>query len=306
MARTRSHIVFLGAMAFITPIMAHAEDEIQLDVDALRSELSQTQAPDTFGDTDVLDKDEQDLRAKEAALMQKIQSQGNDGATQVVERIPSRAVEPPASEVIARENEKLQSALTIREKEVASLRTKSSSAEGKLTQANKTLADLRQQLDDAKRRLLVAETEVERLSNVLTARNRSALSTFGGSAPALAPAVTESRARLSAPPVTVRPEPPQPAADVPVAQVIVSKAYLRSGPSKDSAPLMSVAKGARLVVETRRGEWYRVITPQGTRAWVNTEVIAFGATHKDPPTRTFRIKGYSDSLQSAESLRRTD
>ena len=301
-----SSLAFLGALVWALPCPTLAEVEIQLDVDALRSELAQTNALESFGESDGLDKDERELRAKEAALMQKISTQDIGTTTQVIERIPSGPREPPPTEIIARENEKLQSALTIREKEVATLRSKSSSVEGKLSQANRTIADLRQQLDDAKRRLLVAETEVERLSNVLTARNRSALSTFGGNPPALAPAVTESRARLSAPPATVRPEPPQPASDVPVAQVIVSKAYLRSGPSKDSAPLMSVAKGARLVVETRRGEWYRVITPQGTRAWVNTEVIAFGATPKDPPTRTFRIKGYSDSLQSAESPRRTD
>jgi len=299
-------IILMGAIAWLNPFGAHAEDELQLDVDALRSELKQGAGPEQFGETEVLDKDEEALRAKEAALMKKITDQGAGESTQVVDRIPSGPVEPAPSEVISRENEKLQSALTLREKEVASLRSKSSSAESKLTSANRTIADLRQQLDDAKRRLLVAETEVERLSNVLNARNRSALSTFGGAQPALAPAASEPRARMALPAVTVRPEPPQPASDVPVAQVTASKAYLRSGPSKDSAPLMSVAKGARLVVETRRGEWYRVITPQGTRAWVNTEVIAFGATPQDPPSRTFRIQGYRDALQTSAPTRATD
>ena len=83
-----------------------------------------------------------------------------------------------------------------------------------------------------------------------------------------------------------------------VAEVAVKKAYLRSGPGPDNAPLMSVAQGARLVIETRQGEWYRVISPQGSRAWIHSSVIAFGGEPGGSPSRTLRIKGYDGSLSS--------
>jgi len=64
--------------------------------------------------------------------------------------------------------------------------------------------------------------------------------------------------------------------EMPIATVIVTKAHLRTGPGKDHSPLLSVSEGTRLAVETREGEWYRVITPTGARAWVAGEVIKFG------------------------------
>ena len=35
---------------------------------------------------------------------------------------------------------------------------------------------------------------------------------------------------------------------------------------------MELAKGSRLVVEKRSGKWFRVIAPNGVRAWISSEV----------------------------------
>jgi uncharacterized protein YraI len=61
--------------------------------------------------------------------------------------------------------------------------------------------------------------------------------------------------------------------DVAIATVLVDKIYLRSGPGKENSPVMTVAKGVRLTVETRRGDWLRVVTPNNGRAWVSAEVV---------------------------------
>lgn len=95
---------------------------------------------------------------------------------------------------------------------------------------------------------------------------------------------------------------PRPSDDTPVATVVSEKANLRTGPGADNSPLMSVTRGTRLVVETKQGDWYRVISPTGTRAWVSSDVVAFGPTSQSSPTRTVRIRGFDGSLESDNSM----
>jgi len=137
--------------------------------------------------------------------------------------------------------------------------------------------------------LMLAETEVERLSDVVDERNDCVISKLSGKpVPArqqpsrLAPPAS-SRSPLQ-PPSSREPAPSAPVAqkvqadgEMPIATVVSQKAHLRTGPGKDNSPLMSVSVGTRLAVETRQGDWYRVITPRGTRAWVAGEVIKFGS-----------------------------
>lgn len=77
---------------------------------------------------------------------------------------------------------------------------------------------------------------------------------------------------------------------LPVATVNADKIYLRTGPSEADSPLMAVTKGTRLRVEKRNGEWLRVITPAGTRAWVKRELIRFGKDEVSSPSATVKIK----------------
>lgn len=61
--------------------------------------------------------------------------------------------------------------------------------------------------------------------------------------------------------------------DVPVVEVMVSAANLRSGPGVDNSTVMTVSQGSRLTVEEKRGEWYRVVTPTGSRAFVRADLV---------------------------------
>ncbi len=101
-------------------------------------------------------------------------------------------------------------------------------------------------------------------------------------------ALTGAAPAAPAAPTPPKAEPAQ--ADLPVATVVVDKAQLRTGPGKDNSPLMAVSKGTRLVIETRQGDWYRVVAPSGARAWVSSDIVAFGTSG------TGLVGGYDGSL----------
>jgi hypothetical protein len=61
--------------------------------------------------------------------------------------------------------------------------------------------------------------------------------------------------------------------DVPVATVIAERLNLRIGPGLTNAPLMTVSKGTRLVVEDYSSNWARVIAPNGVRAFALKEQL---------------------------------
>lgn len=143
----------------------------------------------------------------------------------------------------------------------------------KLKERDNKVTQLEQEIDEMRQRLMVAETEVERLRAHLDQRNRASLSPFLGGATkplaAQAPALKRpAAAALSASEV-----------DLPILTVVVDKAALRAGPGADNSELMSVGRGTRLTVETRSpdGAWFRVFAPNGTRAWVSAEVVSFNS-----------------------------
>lgn len=48
---------------------------------------------------------------------------------------------------------------------------------------------------------------------------------------------------------------------------------LRANPTKDSAPVMNVARGTRLVVAEKLGEWIKVFAPSGELAYVRSDLV---------------------------------
>lgn len=188
---------------------------------------------------------------------------------------------------------------------------------GKVTTLESEKARLRRELAEARNRLMIAETEVERLASVLEKRNKSDAMRFangssGGSkvgqhnyngtvkavrSDNSSAMQTAQQSRAPQASYNVVSSQPRPAHDMPVATVTADKANLRIGPSTNDAPLMSISRGARLVVEHRQGGWYRVIAPTGARAWISAEVVAFGRDFESSPTQTLRIRGYDASLE---------
>lgn len=195
----------------------------------------------------------------------------------------------PASTRASKGEEPKEIVLRQQIQEIASLRKSNSDLIRRAEKSESKVLTLQKQLGEAQNRLMLAETEVERLSNVLDNRNRAMTNKLSGTAASsAAPAV----ARAALPPRAAAP-------DMPVITVIADKANLRTGPGAENSPLMAVSKGTRLVVEKREGEWYRVITPSGTRAWVSAEVVAFGPDALEGPRGALRIKGYDSSLENS-------
>jgi hypothetical protein len=237
---------------------------------------------------------------------------------------PARALQAPRAEESASDSD---SRTTISKTAVASANSlKASDVDARLESQQASLAnlqrtngDLRRQLEtfqrklreatkeleESRNRLMIAETEVERLSISLEQRNRNNLArvapgvgqvqpvrAYRAPQQASAPASAAQHRSAAVPQrSSAVSESTKVKADMLVATVVADKANLRSGAGKNNSPLMTVSRGTRLAVETRTGDWYRVITPTGTRAWVNAEVLSFGPDNQASPTRTVRMSG---------------
>ncbi len=180
----------------------------------------------------------------------------------------------------------------------------------KSSQSNAELATLRQRISTlesenmalsreasaSRDRLVVAEIEVERLQGILDNKTRRIMSPISLDAPA-EPQVASLKQVEKSNPLTTAEQEEKASADMPIATITARKANLRVGPSETDSPLMEVAYGTRLVVETRTGDWYRVIAPTGVRAWISSKVVAFGDTASTSPSRVTRIAGFNQGVE---------
>lgn len=150
------------------------------------------------------------------------------------------------------------------------------------------MSAIAKELDETRNRLMIAETQVERLSSIIESRGRDITTRKSNS--------LEAPETRPAPPL-YKPRVESSAADMQVATVIVDKAHLRTGPGRENSPLMAITKGTRLAVETRSGDWYRVIAPSGVRAWVSSDVVAFGIDPMMNPSKAGITKGFDSSTE---------
>ncbi len=171
--------------------------------------------------------------------------------------------------------------------ELASISKAKGESDTKLKDAHSKIADLLKELEETRNRLMIAETQVDRLARIVDQQSQSKAGQSGAATSKQTKASGASRPSAE----------PQSAGDMPVATVVVDKANLRAGPGPQHSVLMEVGKGSRLAVEDRLKDWYRVTTPTGTRAWVSSDVIAFGPDYQSSPTQTVKIRGFDASLE---------
>ncbi|MEN9847138.1 MAG: Bacterial domain [Pseudomonadota bacterium] len=168
-----------------------------------------------------------------------------------------------------------------------------------LEASHKRIADLERTLEEVRGQLAMAETELSRLATISEARTRASLGRAALPPAPIQPsgvaAPVVATGRIDSP--AIEPTPAS-SADLTIATVDVEKAELRLGPGKNHSSLMTVAKGSRLAVEARQGEWLRVFAPNGQRAWVQSKLVTFGSKGgvKSVST-TVRVHGYSSSLE---------
>ena len=65
-----------------------------------------------------------------------------------------------------------------------------------------------------------------------------------------------------------------PTGEARVLTVVGSKVNLRNGPGMEHSPVMQVSEGSKLTMETKEGEWYRVYTPTGSRAYIHQDEVS--------------------------------
>ena len=57
------------------------------------------------------------------------------------------------------------------------------------------------------------------------------------------------------------------------AKVVVDKANIRPSPSLKTKPILTLDRGSELLVDLQRGDWNRVVTPTGKKAWISSKVV---------------------------------
>lgn len=235
---------------------------------ALSAQLGAAFAQGSAADLERRDKE---LLAREAELLKVLDSSTSQiSSSQNLEKTPAK--KSPVKE------KAIKPADSSRDK----TKSEQSILEAKLSEEQTRNEILVQELNQARNRLLLAETEVERLSAIIDERNKRHLPSYSPKASvapaaiAAAPAVTRSIKRAPLPTASKAIQQEVAEADMQIITVSADKAHLRTGPGANNSPLMTVSRGTRLAVETRSGDWYRVISPAGTRAWVSSDVVVFG------------------------------
>jgi hypothetical protein len=138
---------------------------------------------------------------------------------------------------------------------------------------------IEKELITAKNELLLKDTEVELLTKSAAgtpADVKRMLTELRASRGALQERSQEEsgRGRLAATETVARTvSNTAPLADVVLLEVIGPKVNLRSGPGEEHSPIMQVQEGTRLTVEDRTGDWYRVFTPTGARAFIRDDLV---------------------------------
>ncbi|HMO02890.1 MAG TPA: SH3 domain-containing protein [Oligoflexia bacterium] len=182
---------------------------------------------------------------------------------------------------------------------ISSLREQNIRLSSRLQEAQSKNSELIKTLDETRNRLMLAETQVERLSAILENRGAKIVKTSPETTvgktthPSQQPSINIISRRPATNNETFSQEKTRESSsaasikiadrvganiEIPIATVIADKVNLRTGPGRDNSPLMSVSKGTRLAVETRVGDWFRVIAPNGTRAWIESEVIVINGS----------------------------
>lgn len=141
-----------------------------------------------------------------------------------------------------------------------------------------TVTRLRKELDDTRNRLAVSETEVERLAYLIDDKSKVNIQQRKRAA------ISNQQEKRDQIDIQSKVD-----SDMQIATVIAEKAQLRTGPGMNNSPLMTVAKGTRLAIETKSGEWYRVVAPTGARAWVSSDVLDLGVGFRRLPPGEHKI-----------------
>jgi len=276
-------LLLLTATNILDPkVLLAQEESAELDIEALRKELKASRvetkdqqvdfpAIDPFSEPEVPTSTTQ---TKKVISPSKVKAQQEDFFLDGDGVPAGNTVSPKAS---TRESAPLQEPL-IKNENAAYLNDENRTLKNQVSDLKKKFESKSEELEKVRNRLVIAETQVERLSSFIEKRNAQVLQNQNA----------QMQARASIPMQQNYPanqaqqqqqQQQQQHQDMLVATVVANKANLRTGPGVGNSPLLTVNKGTRLAVETRQvvGDttWYRVLAPNGSRAWVVGDVLNF-------------------------------
>lgn len=162
-----------------------------------------------------------------------------------------------------------------------------------------SLPALRKQLVELKNELLMKETELQMLGRrdgrKAPASSVQVVSASGSAAPESAPGrdILREAGKLAGQ-ETIKIETAA-KSDVMIVEVTADKVNLRSGPGPENSMVMQVQRGNKLTVEAREGDWFRVVTPVGSRAFIRSDVVRVLPSGISPAV----TGGGADPLQTA-------
>ena len=184
----------------------------------------------------------------------------------------------------------------LKEKEIKKISNENFLLKKKLADSQNRIKTLQTQLAEMRDNLILAETEVERLGNIAKSDCRNISVNTQSYKPSIGNSTYSNRKEIrqipqQRDPLLSRQQEQKTNDEMPIATVIVDKANLRAGPGTNNSPIMTIGKGTRLAIETRQGDWYRVVAPTGERAWISRDTIAFGRDPRSSPSRTVKVQG---------------
>jgi hypothetical protein len=198
---------------------------------------------------------------------------------------------------LRRKMEEMRGEIGRQSSDIGSIRNANIALEKRVDSSQEQFRTLLSQIGENNNRLGNMEGSIDRLSRLMERRVQEDPRARYFGDPSLAERGTsESYDRTVAYPQVERAN-----REMMVATVSVPRAYLRSGPGTDESAMGIVPRGSRLVVETRQGEWYRIIAPDGDRAWISAQVVDFGADGHSAPTDTVRVHGYDGHIEADEN-----
>lgn len=257
----------------------------------------------------VVKPEHEDLKAKEAALIARLETSNADAPNGDGDLVPFSETDNKRSNRPSQSDSTSAATAVNKVDPVAELKSnvERSAAEvaklkGDVSKKEKETKDLRGELAKVRNQLTIAEMQVERLSQIVESQNRKALGVYTPdkaqpasvqktSTKTHSPGASRTVTFIETKPKGRSAEPASSVPDVQILTVVADKANLRAGPGETNSVLMTVSRGTRLAVETKQGDWYRVTSPTGTHVWVSRDVIAFGPDALSRPTTTLRLQG---------------
>ena len=222
---------------------------------------------------------QQDKLVEELLKYRRMAREGKrpDAAVPVVNTDPATPADSAAREEAVRRAQALEDENTALRAELEKTKKQVADQQQKIQDQEQLVAgtqSLRKQLQEARNQLLMKQTEMQVLGKAspnMPVANATPpkMAVNDATKQKIFDEVMERSGRIAGE-ESVKGKPSSEALIVEVRGV---KVNLRSGAGNEHAPVMQVQKGTRLTVEERVGDWYRVITPTGNRAYILAEVV---------------------------------